>query len=107
MARIRTIGKKEAPLAKRNTLGQKIYGKFKSIGQKIVDNRWVQATAGAAVAGAGAALYKGVVQPAIHSALAPGLANAGSADYGGFPSVPIREQLSPPKSYSNPLYTGR
>ena len=43
MARIRTIGKKEAPLAKRNTLGQKIYGKFKSIGQKIVDNRWVQA----------------------------------------------------------------
>ncbi len=89
MARIRQIGKKEAPVAKRLTLGQKIYGKFKSMGQKIVDNRYVQSAAMAAASAAGAAVYKGAVLPAIQGAMAPGLANAGVAELG--PAVRPRQ----------------
>ena len=82
MARIKVIGKKEAPVAKRLSLGQKIYGKFKSVGQKIVDNRYVQSAAMAAATAAGTAVYRGVVLPGIQSAMAPGLANAGPANLG-------------------------
>ncbi len=101
MARIRVIGKKEAPIAKRLSLGQKIYGKFKSIGQKVVDNRYVQGAAMAAASAAGAAIYKGAILPGIQSALAPGLSNAGVADIGSAPSARI------PSSYTqtqNPLF---
>jgi len=85
MARIKVIGKKEAPVSKRLNLGQKIYGNFKSMGQKVVNNRYVQSAAMAAATAAGTALYRGAVLPGIQSAMAPGLANAGVANMG--PSV--------------------
>jgi len=77
MARIRTIGKKEAPVAKRHT-----------IGQKIVDNRYVQAAAMAAATGVASSVYQGVVEPSVQSAMAPGLASAGVASIGAAPVVP-------------------
>jgi len=55
MARIRTIGKKEAPVAKRHTIGQKFYSKLKSIGQKVVDSRY--AVGSLIAAGVGASLF--------------------------------------------------
>lgn len=54
MARIRVIGKKEAPIVKRHTIGQKLYSGLKSIGQKVVDNRYAIGSIFAAAAVAAA-----------------------------------------------------
>ena len=92
MARIRVIGKKEAPVAKRYTVGQKLYSGLKSIGQKVVDNRYAIGSLFAAAAAAAAAAPKPNMTDKNNNSSFP-------IDHVSFPRVPSHSQLTPPTSY--------
>ena len=103
---VRKVGKKEQGPVKRNQLGQKLYSKAKWFGSKLYDGAKTAAygAAAAALPLAGAALYKGVIEPGLQSQLRPGdLTSAGVAALGSG-----RSMLTPPpsqvKSYRNPLF---
>jgi len=104
---VRTIGRKEIGPVKRNTLGQKLYSRSKWFGSKLYDGAKTAAygAAAAALPVVGAAIYKGVVEPRIQSALRPSdLISGGVAGRGSVGSM-----LTPPpsqiKSTRNPLYS--
>ena len=106
MVRVRTIGRKEIGPDKRNTFGQKLYSRSKWFGSKLYDGAKTAAygAAAAALPMVGAAVYKGVVEPGIQSALRPsGLTSGGVAALGSVASM-----LTPPpsqvKSTRNPLF---
>lgn len=88
MARIRVIGKKEAPVAKRYTIGQKLYSGFKSIGQKVVDNRYAIGSLFATAAFAAAAPKPNPTDKLKSSPI----------DHVSFPRVPSHSQFTPPKN---------
>jgi len=89
MARIRVIGKKEAPVVKRQTIGQKLYSGFKAMGQKVVDNRYAIGSLFAAAAAAAAIPNRTLKEKAYKET---------GVDY-GFPNVPSHSQLSPPTKF--------
>lgn len=89
MARIRVIGKKETPVVKRHNVGQKLYSGLKTLGQKVVDNRYAIGSIFAAAAAAAAAASTKSNDTNVSFPI----------DHVSFPRVPYgaHSQLTPPK----------